>query len=117
MPLCSVVAFGRRRDSGELERSFSDLIPIVERGMKKVRSSQVFYAIAFLLCVVALVFTNNLSIASFLNIVVSVARTLLIVYAMFCAWMAVIVSNCQLTALMAAKKDANNTLRTLPAFK
>jgi len=112
-----VVAIGKRRDSGELEKSLSDLIAVVEHGVNKVRSSQVFYAIAFLLSVFVLIVTNNISVPYGLNIVVSVARIILVVYAAFCMWMALILSNWELNALLAAKKDANNTLRTLPAFK
>jgi len=112
-----VAAIGNRRDSGELETSLSDLLPVIERGIKKVRSSQVFYAIAFLLCVIALIFTSNLSVPFGLSTLVSLARTVLVVYAAFCTWMALVLTNWELSALLAAKKDANNTLRTLPAFK
>lgn len=112
-----VVAIGERRDSGELETSLSDLLPVVEDGIKKVRSSQVFYAVAFLLCAVALMFTNTLFVPYGLNAVVSVTHTILVVYAAFCTWMALVLCNWELNALLAAKKDANNALRTLPAFK
>jgi len=85
--------------------------------MKKVRSSQVFYAVALLLCATALVFTSNLSVLPYgLDFVVSGARLVLVVYAAFCTWMAGVLSNWELSGLMAARKDANNTLRTLPAF-
>lgn len=113
----NVTAGGKQHESGELEKSLSDLIPVVERGVKKVRSSQVFYAVAFLLCVIAVVFTSNISAPYGLNAVVAVARTVVVVYAAFCMWMALILCNCELNALLAAQKDANNTLRTLPAFK
>jgi len=112
-----VAAIGSRRGSGELERCLSDLIPVVDRGMKRVRSSQVFYAVALLLCLSALVFTSDLSVPYGLEVIVSIARVVLVVYAAFCAWMAGVLSHWELNVLMAAKKDANNTLRTLPAFK
>jgi len=92
------------------------LMPVIERCVKKVRSSQVFYVITLLLCVTALIFTSNLSVPFGLSALVYIARTVLVVYAAFCIWMAVIISNWELSALLAAKKDANNTLRTLPAF-
>jgi len=69
-----------------------------------------------LLCVTALIFTSNLPVPFGLSALVYIARTVLVVYAAFCIWMAVIISNWELSALLAAKKDANNTLRTLPAF-
>jgi len=112
-----VVAIGKRRESDELEKSLTDLIAIVEHGVKKVRSSQVFYAIAFLLCVFAVLFTSNISTPSGLNALVFISHTVLAVYAAFCVWMALVLSNWELNALLAAKKDANNTLRSLPAFK
>jgi len=108
---------GTQCDSGELEKSLSDLLPIVDRGMKKVQSSQVFYAVTVLLCFTALIFTSNLSVPYGVNIIVYIARVILVVYAAFCMWMTAVLSNWELNGLMAAKKDANNTLRTLPAFR
>ena len=112
-----IVAIGSRCDSGELEKSLSDLIPVLDRGMKKVQSSQVFYAVAFLLCITALVFTSNMSVPYGLDFIVAVIRVILVIHAAFCVWMAAVLSNWELSGLLAAKKDANNTLRTLPAFK
>ena len=85
--------------------------------MKKVRSSQVFYIIALLLCFMAMIFTNNLSVPCCLALLVYVVRILLVVHGAFCAWMAGIMSNWELNGLLAARKDANVTLRTLPAFQ
>lgn len=117
MWLSIIAAVGRQRDTAELEKSLSDLIPVIDCGVKKVRSSQVFYAIALLLCFTALIFANNLSVPYGLTVFVCAARTVLVVYGAFCAWMAAIMSNWELSALLAARKDANVTLRTLPAFQ
>ena len=112
-----VAAIGKQRDTGELEKSLCDLLPVIDCGIKKVQSSQVFYVIALLLCFIALVFTDNLPVPCGLNVFVCVARMVLVVYGAFCVWMAAVMSNWELNALLAARKDANVTLRTLPAFQ
>jgi len=112
-----VAAIGNQRNTGELEKSLSDLLPVIDCGVKKVRSSQVFSLIALLLCCTALVFTNNLSIPFGLTVFVYIVRIVLVVYSAFCVWMAAVMSNLELSALLAARKDANVTLRILPAFQ
>jgi sphingomyelin phosphodiesterase 2 len=112
----NVTAMGKRCESGEIEKHLSELLLVVDSGIKKVKSSQVFYTAAILLSLTALVFTSSIDLPFGINILVTVGRMVVLLYVAFCMWMILTVTNFELTSLYAAKKDVNNAVRCSAAF-
>lgn len=114
MAFC-VTAMCKQREVGEIEKHLSDAQAIVNVGMKRTRSSQVYYIMGCLLSVVALAFISSTSISSDFSVVrllVELARLAVMVNLIFAAFMAVIVTGREQNALLAAKKDINWILKS-----
>jgi sphingomyelin phosphodiesterase 2 len=107
----NLTAMGKHRESGEIEKHLSDTLLVIDKGVKKAKSGQVFYFAALILCVLAFFVTLGFNFPYGIDFLVDIARVVVGLYAWFCLWMAVTGSNVELTALLAATKDINNALK------
>lgn len=104
---------GRLRQPEEIEKHLSEALGIMDDGMKKVRSSRVFYSVLVLLCIVALVFFSDFHLPFVPDIFFSFARLVLTVFLCFFVWMARVGNDREMNGLKAAKKDMNNLVKSL----
>jgi len=104
---------GRLRQPEEIEKHLSEAIGLLDDGLKKVRSSRVFYSVLLLLCFVALAFFSDFHLPFVPDIVFTFARLALTVFLCFCAWMARVGNDRETNGLKAAKKDMNNLVKSL----
>ena len=105
---------GPERDSGAIEKLFTDALPVMDSGMKKVKADQVFYAVSMFIAAVALIFTAEFSLPFGLNFILTFARFILTVGVAFCGWSVIVLANRELNGIMATRKDINNLLRGNP---
>lgn len=113
--LFRVSAMGKQRDVGEIEKHLSDALAVVDGGMKRTWSSQVYYIVGCLLSFVALMFISTMSIHldfSVACLIVELARMAVMTHLVFCAFMAIIVVSREHNALLAARKDINWILKS-----
>lgn len=103
-----------KRDSGVIEKNFLEALPILEQGSKKVKANQIFYGVALFLCIMALVFTADMTLPyglEFLLIFIKVVGTIAIGYFF---WMGVVMANWELSGILATRKAINYLLKANP---
>lgn len=106
---------GKQRDVGEIEKNLSDAVAVVDSGIKRTWSSQVYYIVGCLLSIVALVFISSKNIQLDLGVVsliLELSRLAVTANLVFCAYMAIIVLSREKNALLAARKDINWILKS-----
>ena len=91
-----------------------EALPVLTNGMKRVRANQVFQAITVVICMILLAFLSDVDLPYGFNIFVWLLRFLITLGMGYVAWMAVVMSNFEINALTATKKDINNLLRCNP---
>ncbi len=103
-------------DSGEVEKHLNDALPVLEWGINKAKSDQVFFCVKLFLCIVALVALNNFSCEawSVVGTCLGVTKAVLVLIAGACFWLAAIMCNIEINGLTSAKKDVNNMLKSNP---
>lgn len=104
------------RDASEIEKNFTDALPIIDEGMKRVKANQVFYLVLFLLSVFALFFTSELYLPYGLNVLLIIMKTFLVLLSGFCAWCGLVLTNTEINGLLAVRKDINNLLKANPVM-
>lgn len=102
------------RNSGSVEKVFSDALPILEDGMRKVKADQVFYAVALLISVFGLIYSAGFTLPYGLGIFLVIIRFLVTVASGYFFWMAVVLANWELNGLIATRKNINNILKSNP---
>jgi len=111
---------GKQREIGDIENHLSDVLTVVDNGIKRAKASRVYYIVGFLLSVMAVVFISSIRI-SFDSYIVSVlldlGQVVVTAYLLFCIWMVVIMMGRELNALVAVKKDVNNTLKSSSMYR
>ena len=114
--LYSSLATAKVRETGEIEKHLTDALPILDQGLRRIKSSQVFFVVSMFLCLVALVFTCDIvpswTLCGFL---VGIFRTFLTIAIAFLLWTVLILSRIERAGLTATKKDINNLLKSSPA--
>ena len=93
---------------------FSDAIPVLDDGMRKVKADQVFYAVAFAISIFGLIYSAALTMPYGLDLILMLIRFLVTVACGYFFWMAVVLANWELNGLLAARKNINNILKSNP---
>ena len=105
------------RPTGEIEKDLTDALPLINTGIKKVKSDQVFFSVVAFLCLVALTFTSSVQMPYGMNMCMYLVRFFLAVAIGFCVWMVLVMCNSEINGLTAIKKDMNNLLRSNPGHR
>ena len=107
-------ALGSMRHSGDVEKVFSDAIPILDDGMRKVKADQVFYVVALLISMFGLIYSAGLTMPYGLGVILVLVRFLVTIACGYFFWMAVVLANWELNGLIATRKNINNILKSNP---
>ena len=99
------------RETGEIEKYLTEAIPILDKGYKKVKAMQTFYAVVLVMCLVGLLFSCDLDLPLGLGYIVTLGRFAMGVGVGACIWMGVVMTNREMNGLLCARKDINNLLR------
>ena len=110
----SVSAEEPKRDSGAIEKYFSEALPIIDAGQQKVRTDQVYFAVVAILCFILLVFSSDITPPWGLGMPLAFVRVILTIIIGYLFWMGIVLSNFELNGLLATRKDINNILRVNP---
>lgn len=112
----NITATAKSRETGEIEKHLMEALPIVEQGLQKIKSNQVFFIASMFLCLVAVVFTCDIAPSwTVCGIMIGIIRTFLTVAIAFLLWTVLILSKVERAGLTATKKDINNLLKSNPA--
>ncbi|KAK2163915.1 hypothetical protein LSH36_72g05013 [Paralvinella palmiformis] len=112
----NITAAAKIRETGEIEKNLTEALPIIDKGLQKIKSNQVFFVVSMFFCLVALVFTSDIASSwTMWGVIIGIFRTFLTVAIAFLVWNVLILSKIEWAGLTAAKKDINNLLKSNPA--
>jgi hypothetical protein len=105
------------RDSAEIEKNFTDALPVIDDGMKCVKADQISFYVLLFLSITLLFFTSNIVMPYGLDVILKSLRVFLVLVAGFSLWSSTVMANKELNGFLAVRKDINNLLKSNPAFK
>lgn len=111
---------GKQREIGDIESHLSDVLNLVDNGIKRAKASRVYYIVGILLSLMAVIFISSIRI-SFDSYIVSTlldfCQVAVTGYLLFCSWMVMVMTGRELNALLAVKKDVNSTLKSSSMYR
>lgn len=108
---------GQRRDTAEVTRHLGNILPILDKGERKIYFDQkVFFLCAFF-CFVAVVMTGSMhSEWMIIDWLLIVQRSLFVLALGFFIWMGLIMINVEINSLTSTRKNVK-TLLAAPVVK
>ena len=110
MSMHSLSAMSPEPDMQSRNKYFQEAIPLLDKGMKKAKSDQIFFFVLSAVCAFLLALTGSAELPCGLWVLLILLRLLLTLTMGFSIWMSVVMVNAELSALMASKKDVINML-------
>ena len=111
---------GKSRELGDIEKHLLDALSVIDEGVQKAKSARVFYVVGLLLSIMTLFFVNSFHIPqelAILGVLMELSQVTVTGYALFCVWMALIMTGRELNGLVNVKTDINNTLKSTSMYQ
>ena len=113
----TVTSMNFTHDCDESQKCLEESLPYFDKGIRKVKSDRMYFGIILILSTAGLVFCSDIVLPYGFDFILSLIRLMLVLVIAFSLWDVIVLSNKELSGLMAAQKDVRNVLRNTQTLK